>query len=320
MNAKLRVAGGKIMANYELTQMQKEELEKIGELYRETIYSSANTNLPDMIKAFADGLKDIGGEISLKIVSEVFRFHKIISSNYIPLMRKRIDGLYQALSKQLPRGKDKGKVKNQDKGKGTSFYIAWRQKTWESALRKILKYYFEGASINLSDIVALRIILDSNIPEKQLEDICHQAKDICIDYFSQQLCTLMPPSKIVGNNLLYKDYILNPKPNGYKSIHLIFMDVDNNIFEVQIRTQKMDADAEYGLNCTDDSKLEHTGYKDLEYQDLIPYIFFDPQKVTNVPLFKTYKVKDSNGIEKIIVVDKIGLCKVKSFEELAYTF
>lgn len=294
------------MANYELTQMQKEELEKIGELYRETIYSADNTNLPDMIKAFANGLKVIGGEISLSIVGEVFRFLKIISSNYTLLMRRRIDGLYKALSKQLP--------------KGISFYIVCRQKSWESALRKILKYYFEGSSVSLSDIIALRIIIDANMPESQLEDICHQANNICIDYFSQHLCTLMQPAKVVGNNLLYKDYISYPKYNGYKSIHLIFIDVDNNIFEVQIRTQEMDANAEYGLNCPDDSKLEHTGYKDLEYKDLILYIFFNPQKVTNVPLFKTYKVKDSNGIEEIIVVDKIGLCIAKSVEERAHTF
>ena len=294
------------MAKYKLTQMQKEELEKIGELYRETIYIADNTNLPDMIKAFANGLKVIGGEISLSIVGEVFRFLKIISSNYTALMRRRIDGLYKALSKKLP--------------KGISFYIVCRQKSWESALRKILKYYFEGASVSLSDIIALRIIIDANIPESQLEDICHQANDICIDYFSQHLCTLMAPSKVIGNNLLYKDYISFPKANGYKSIHLIFMDVDNNIFEVQIRTQEMDADAEYGLNCPEDSPLEHAGYKDLEYQDLILYIFFDPQKVTNVPLFRTYKVKDSTGIEKIIVVDKIGLCIAKSVEERAHTF
>ena len=289
------------MSNYILTQLQKEELEKIGHLYRETIYSADTTNLPEMIKAFANGLKVIGGEISLSIVAEVFRFLKIISSNYTALMRKRIDGLYKALSKKLP--------------KGISFYIVCRQKSWESALRKILKYYFEGSSVSLSDIIALRIIIDANIPENQLEDICNQANDICIDYFSQHLCTLMAPSKVIGNNLLYKDYISFPKANGYKSIHLIFMDVDNNIFEVQIRTQEMDADAEYGLNCPENSPLEHAEYKDLEYQDLILYIFFNPQKVTNVPLFRTYTVNDS-----IIIVDKIGLCKAKSVEERAHTF
>ncbi len=45
-----------------------------------------------------------------------------------------------------------------------------------------------------------------------------------------------------------KDYIATPKPNGYQSIHTtIISNSDDEIFELQIRTAKMHAEAEYGI-------------------------------------------------------------------------
>jgi GTP pyrophosphokinase len=44
-----------------------------------------------------------------------------------------------------------------------------------------------------------------------------------------------------------KDYISLPKPNGYKSLHTTIFGPEGKILEVQIRTQKMDFEAEYGI-------------------------------------------------------------------------
>jgi GTP pyrophosphokinase len=44
-----------------------------------------------------------------------------------------------------------------------------------------------------------------------------------------------------------KDYISLPKPNGYQSLHTSIFGPDGRILEVQIRTQKMDTEAEYGI-------------------------------------------------------------------------
>ena len=123
----------------------------------------------------------------------------------------------------------------------------------------------------------------------------------------------MPPSKSVGNNSLFKDYVDNPKPNGYQSIHLSFMDQKNIIFEVQIRTQRMDIDAEYGTEDQSDT-LAHQGYKYQEYSEFIPYISFDPTKV-NKPFFRIYVRK---GYQ--IAIDEIGLTKAKSIEQRSRTF
>jgi len=45
----------------------------------------------------------------------------------------------------------------------------------------------------------------------------------------------------------FDDYIARPKPNGYQSLHTVVMNEDGTAFEIQVRTQAMHQQAEYGL-------------------------------------------------------------------------
>jgi GTP pyrophosphokinase len=80
---------------------------------------------------------------------------------------------------------------------------------------------------NIFDLVALRIVVPS------VGD-CYVVLGIIHSHFTPL------PNRV-------KDYIANPKPNGYQSIHTTVIDKSGIVFEVQIRTQEMHEFAEYGI-------------------------------------------------------------------------
>lgn len=90
-------------------------------------------------------------------------------------------------------------------------------------------------------------------------------------------------SELVGN---VKDYIKNPKANGYQSLHVVFVNPQGIKFEIQIRTQPMDI-------LADDQN--HDQYKDNRYPQRIT---FDRSKVKlQGYVYTKNKVFDSIGLE-----------------------
>src|SRR6185437_4573129 len=54
----------------------------------------------------------------------------------------------------------------------------------------------------------------------------------------------------------FKDYIAFPKPNGYRSLHTTVITKDAGIVEIQIRTEEMHKNAQFGI-------ASHMSYKQL---------------------------------------------------------
>ena len=102
-----------------------------------------------------------------------------------------------------------------------------REKTLYSLYRKIMSRGGWDNTEQIYDVVAIRIIVDN------LAD-CYAALGI--------IHKLWRPLK--GR---IKDYISQPKPNGYQSLHTTVFCIDGQIVEFQIRDRSMHDEAEYGI-------------------------------------------------------------------------
>ena len=104
-------------------------------------------------------------------------------------------------------------------------FIQGRYKALYSLYKKLLTH---GSDITkIHDLVALRVVLET------VSD-CYAV----LGYVHQLWMPL---------NGRIKDYIANPKPNGYRSIHTTVFGENNIITELQIRTEEMHEQAEYGI-------------------------------------------------------------------------
>lgn len=93
---------------------------------------------------------------------------------------------------------------------------------------------------DLMDLIALRIITEKDVD-------CYSALGIVHAIFEPL-------------NGRVKDYVAVPKENGYQSLHTIVKGLENKIFEIQIRTQKMHEIAEDGVAA-------HWKYKEKKTKD-----------------------------------------------------
>lgn len=119
-------------------------------------------------------------------------------------------------------------LRNELKNSGIRLYdVHGREKTLYSFYQKIMR---KGGWENVDkvhDIVAVRIIV-SDVGD------CYAALGI--------IHKLWRPLK--GR---IKDYISQPKPNGYKSLHTTVFCINGRIVEFQIRDKSMHSEAEYGV-------------------------------------------------------------------------
>lgn len=114
-------------------------------------------------------------------------------------------------------------------------HVDYRVKRIYSLWRKLLKYNYDISKIY--DISALKIIVPT-IPD------CYMALGVIHGLYKP----------VPGR---FKDYIANPKLNGYKSLHTTIFTGDGYTIEIQIKTKIMDEEAEYGISS-------HASYKEKE--------------------------------------------------------
>jgi GTP pyrophosphokinase len=113
---------------------------------------------------------------------------------------------------------------------GFEFEIYGRPKSIHSIWNKIHKKGVEFEEVY--DLFAIRVILNSP-PEKEKED-CWKVYSFITDEYTPS------PERL-------RDWLSNPKSNGYEALHTTVMGPQGKWVEVQIRTKRMNEIAEKGL-------------------------------------------------------------------------
>lgn len=121
-------------------------------------------------------------------------------------------------------------IKEKLKATGLDFEMYGRPKSIHSIWNKIKKknVVFE----EVYDLFAIRIILNSP-PEKEKED-CWKVYSLITDEYNPS------PERL-------RDWLSNPKSNGYEALHTTVMGPQGKWVEVQIRSKRMNEIAEKGL-------------------------------------------------------------------------
>lgn len=115
---------------------------------------------------------------------------------------------------------------------GITYKLKVRTKTAYSIWRKMVKQKvpFEG----VYDVFAIRFIIDCEPDRKTEHDQCWKVFSYVTEEYESDTKRL-------------RDWLSNPKPNGYESLHITVKNREGSYLEVQIRTKRMDEMAESGL-------------------------------------------------------------------------
>ena len=127
---------------------------------------------------------------------------------------------------------------------GIQYKLKVRTKTALSIYKKMQKQKvsFEG----VYDVFAIRFIIDCENDRELEHALCWKVFSYVTEEYESDTKRL-------------RDWISNPKPNGYESLHITVKNKEGSYLEVQIRTKRMDDMAESGL-------ASHWSYKGIKHE------------------------------------------------------
>ena len=128
---------------------------------------------------------------------------------------------------------------------GIQYKLKIRTKAAYSIWAKMVKQKvpFEG----VFDVFAIRFIIDCPEDIKLERELCWKVFGFVTEEYEQDTKRL-------------RDWVTNPQPNGYESLHITVKNKDGAYVEVQIRTRRMDEIAENGF-------ASHWSYKGIKREE-----------------------------------------------------
>lgn len=177
----------------------------------------------ETIEIFAPLAERLGiGEMKGEMQDLAFPFH---DPEGYRKTKKLLHINHDVLHKRLL--KIKAQLKQAFDNEGIPFRIESRTKHSYSLYKKLERPEINFDITKVYDVIAFRIVV-------QDQEQCYKVLDV--------IHTLWPHMEGY-----VRDYIAHPKPNGYQSIHTTVFGSGNQPFEIQIRTEQMHEDAEYGV-------------------------------------------------------------------------
>lgn len=243
---------------------------KIG-LFAEPLTSSQHKELTVVKEIFAPLAERLGlnfmksemEDICLKFLNP--DFYQYLLSNV--LMKKDENERQIMLSKSKIE-----KILQETQIKGT---ISYRQKHFSSVYKKMTSKNISLAKIY--DLIAMRVVV-SNIED------CYAVLGGIHSIYKPM------PSR-------FKDYIANPKPNGYMSLHTTVIADNNRPLEIQIRTEEMHRISEYGIAAHWMYKEKRVKKSTLDEKlGFIRAIMENTDSLTSKELIETFKNQLNAGV------------------------
>ena len=145
---------------------------------------------------------------------------------------------------------------------GIQYKLKVRTKTALSIYKKMQKQKvpFEG----VFDVFAIRFIIDCEEDRAVEHALCWKVFSYVTEEYESDTKRL-------------RDWISNPKPNGYESLHITVKNKEGSFLEVQIRTKRMDDMAESGL-------ASHWSYKGIRHEATLDKWLTAVRKALESPL------------------------------------
>ena len=145
---------------------------------------------------------------------------------------------------------------------GIKYKLKVRTKTALSIYKKMQKQKvtFEG----VFDVFAIRFVIDCEEDRATEHALCWKVFSYVTEEYESDTKRL-------------RDWISNPKPNGYESLHITVKNREGSFLEVQIRTKRMDDMAESGL-------ASHWSYKGIRHEETLDKWLTAVRKALETPL------------------------------------
>lgn len=133
------------------------------------------------------------------------------------------DEVYTDFAQPIIEGLDKMGLKYEAKARMKSVYSIWN---------KMMKKHIPFKEVY--DLYAMRIVFEC-------EEDTDKENKMCFDIYNM-ITSIYPP-----HQTRTRDWLKQPKANGYRALHVTVMGKDGNWVEIQIRSRRMDEIAEKGF-------------------------------------------------------------------------